>query len=123
MAKKIVVIDDEPDISGGIAEYLTHLGYEAFPAVTAEEGIKIIARELPQLVLIDIGLPGMSGFEAIQKISGDFPNSPIVVMTGSQDDEFVKKAFDMGVCEFISKPVSLETLHTKIVRGIIGDPL
>jgi YesN/AraC family two-component response regulator len=102
---------------------LNQVGYEAFPALNAEAGLKLIAKTQPQLVIVDLGLPGIDGFEAIQMIIRDFPNTPLVILTGSQNEDFVKKAFELGVCEFISKPVSLEALHKKIIHGIIGDPL
>lgn len=122
MAKKIITIDDEPDICKTVADYLNELGYEAFFALTGSEGLRLIEKELPRLVFLDIGLPDIDGIELLHKINERFPNVTVIIMSAHKDDALMQQAIEGGVCDYIVKPINLETLAEKFVRGIIGLP-
>jgi len=122
MAKKVLVIDDEPDICEVVVEYLNHLGYEAHFALNGMDGLKLIEKECPRLVFLDIGLPDMSGLEVLKEINQKFSHCTVIIMSAHKEDELVKDAIEHGVCDYIVKPIQLEVLAEKFVKGIIGLP-
>jgi DNA-binding response OmpR family regulator len=122
MPKKILIIDDEPEICKMVTEFLFDAGYAASYALNGPDGLAMIKRDLPSLVLLDIGMPGMDGVEALSLIREQFSALPVVVLTGHRDPETVKKMGALGISEYLTKPIHLETLLDQFVRDIIGPP-
>ena len=122
MAKKIMVIDDEPDICEVVTEYLAHLGYETNFALNGLDGLKLIEKELPRLVFLDIGLPDINGIEVLKEINQKFPHVTVIIMSAHKEDELVKEAIEHGVCDYIVKPIQLEVLGERFVKDLIGLP-
>lgn len=122
MPKKILIIDDELEICKMVAECLFDAGYSASYALNGPDGLAMIKRDLPSLVLLDIGMPGMDGIEVMRLIHGQFPAIPVVVLTGHRDTETVKKMIEMGASEYLTKPINLDTLLNQFVRDMIGTP-
>jgi len=122
MPKKILIIDDEPELCKMVTEFLFDAGYPASFALNGPDGLAMIKRDLPSLVLLDIGMPGMDGIEVMNLIREQFPAMPVVVLTGHRDTETVRKMIGMGVSEYLTKPINLETLLNQFVKDIIGPP-
>lgn len=122
MAKKILIIDDELEICKMVAERLFDAGYSASYALNGPDGLAIIKRDLPSLVLLDIGMPGMDGEEALRLIREQFPALPVVVLTGHRDPDTVKKMIRLGASEYLTKPINLDTLLNQFVKDMIGKP-
>ncbi len=120
MPKKIVIIDDEPEICKAVTEYLNDVGYSAFYALNGEDGLKVIEKEFPRLILLDIGLPGMDGIQIMREINSRFPHVAVIVLSGHKDNETVAKMIELGACEYITKPINLETLANQFIKDIIG---
>jgi len=122
MPKKILIIDDEPEICKMVTEFLFDAGYSSSSALNGPDGLAMIKRDLPSLVLLDIGMPGMDGIEVMRLIHEEFPSLPVVVLTGNRDTETVKKMVELGAAEYLTKPINLETLLKQFVRDMIGKP-
>lgn len=122
MPKKIIMIDDELHICQMVTQFLTDVGYAASYAVTGPEGLALIKKEIPDLVLLDIGIPGMNGVEIMREIHERQPLLAVVILTGQKDAETVKKMIEYGACEYLTKPINLETLYGQFVSDIIGPP-
>ena len=122
MPKKILIIDDEPEICRMVAEFLFDAGYSASCALNGPDGLAMIKKDLPSLVLLDVGMPGMDGIEVMRLIHEQFPSLPVVILTGNKDTETVKKMVELGACEYLTKPIHLETLLDQFVRDMIGTP-
>jgi DNA-binding response OmpR family regulator len=120
MPKKIVVIDDEPEIVKMIAEHLLASGYAAYPAANGPVGLDLIEKEDPDLVLLDIGMPGMDGLEVLKEIRKKRQALPIVILSAYKDSDMVKKALELGVSEYITKPINLDTLLKHFVKDLVG---
>lgn len=123
MPKKILIIDDEPDICKMVTEFLMDAGYAASYALNGPDGLQAIEKEAPALVLLDVGLPGMSGVEVMQEIQKKNPRLAVIILTGLKDNETVKKLIQYGACEYLTKPINLETLLDQFVKDIIGPPV
>jgi CheY-like chemotaxis protein len=106
---KILVVDDTPDILSTIKDFLKSLGYKIVTASNGKEAIGVYTKEKPDLVLLDIKLPDMNGFQVADKI----PDAKILFFTGftQYQDEAVGVKNCVG---FITKPIDLEVLKRKI---------
>jgi two-component system nitrogen regulation response regulator NtrX len=106
--KTILVIDDENSICLTLRGILTDEGYNVLTIGSAEDALKIIEEELPDLVLLDIWLPGMDGIEALKIIKRDYPQIQIIMMSGHGTIETAVKATKLGAFDFLEKPLSLD---------------
>ncbi|NLN59688.1 MAG: sigma-54-dependent Fis family transcriptional regulator [Deltaproteobacteria bacterium] len=108
MKRTVLVVDDEESICSSLRGILLDEGYEVLTANSGEEAIKIVDEELPNLVLLDIWLPGMDGIETLKQIRADHPQIRVVMMSGHGTIETAVKATKLGAFDFIEKPLSLE---------------
>ncbi|MDP2855106.1 MAG: sigma-54 dependent transcriptional regulator [Smithellaceae bacterium] len=108
MNETILVVDDEVSICQSLKAILEDEGYQVLVAGSGEEAIKIVAEEMPQLVLLDIWLPGIDGLETLKAIHAAHPNVLIIMMSGHGTIETAVKATKLGAFDFIEKPLSLD---------------
>ena len=116
MSKSILVIEDQEDGRRILHDLLTSAGYEVIEATTGEEGVISAATHHPDLILMDIGLPGIDGYEATRRIKANpgLRQIPIIAVTSyalSGDDI---KAFEAGCVGYVSKPFSPRELLAKV---------
>ena len=121
MSKLILVVEDQEDHRRIMRDLLASAGYEVMEAVTGEEGVAAAKTYCPDLILMDIQLPGLDGYEATRQIKAnpDLHHIPIIVVTSyalSGDDV---KAFEAGCDDYVSKPFSPRELLAKI-REYVG---
>lgn len=112
MAKKILIVDDEPDMVEMLKARLGKKGYNVIGAIDGEEGLKKAASEKPDLILLDVLMPGISGFEMCEHLKGDPKTSgiPVVMLTALLGDPVKEKGLAKGAKYFISKPYDPEDL-------------
>ncbi|MBP7765825.1 MAG: sigma-54 dependent transcriptional regulator [Deltaproteobacteria bacterium] len=108
MNETILVVDDEIAICQSLKAILEDEGYQVLTASSGEEAIKIVAEEMPQLVLLDIWLPGIDGLETLKAVHAAHPNVLIIMMSGHGTIETAVKATKLGAFDFIEKPLSLD---------------
>ena len=116
MSKLILVVEDQEDNRRIMRDLLSSVGHEVIEAVTGEEGVAAAETHRPDLILMDIQLPGLDGYEATRQIKAnpDLEHIPIIVVTSyalSGDDV---KAFEAGCNAYVSKPFSPRELLAKI---------
>lgn len=113
----IYVIDDEQTISKGISMAL-EAEYRVMTFSEAETALKAMKKDLPDLILLDIGLPGMNGIEALERIKGQYPDVLVIMITAYEDFKSVVSAMKAGAHDYLVKPIHLENLEV-IVRNSI----
>lgn len=118
--KKIMIIDDEVEFCKVLTEGLKELGYQAFYATNGMDGLQMIEKESPQLLLLDIHMPGMDGMDVIRLIHDRFPNIIIIVISGVTNPAIRKKVIEMGACEYLTKPVNLDGLVRNCIKPLLG---
>lgn len=106
--KTILVVDDEESIQQSLRGILTDEGYRVITVGSGEEALKIIEEELPDLVLLDIWLPGIDGIETLHLIKRDYPQIQVIMMSGHGTIETAVKATKLGAFDFFEKPLSLD---------------
>ncbi len=108
MRKTILIVDDEASIRQSLGAILTDEGYDVLKAESGEDALKVIDDEMPNLVLLDIWLPGMDGIETLKAIKAEHPQLRVIIMSGHGTIETAVKATKLGAFDFIEKPLSLE---------------
>lgn len=118
--QKILVVDDEPHMRDIACEILKEAGYQAESVGSGEEALKYIAHTAVDLVLLDMFMePGISGFETYQKIISINPTQKALIASGYSESVDVKRALELGVARFISKPYSFNQLCS-VVKDILA---
>ena len=121
MSKKILIVDDEPDIMTISTARLSRLGYEVIEAVDAEEALVILQKDIPDLILLDLLLPKMQGDELCKKLKSDdkFKNIPIIIFTASAiRPNLPGEIKKMGANDCVLKPFEPEELLSKVKKFI-----
>ncbi len=118
--KQILVVDDEAIILETVRAILEDEGFEVETVEDGESALRFIddATRLPDLILLDIWLPGMDGLEVLEKIKEQWPHIPVVIMSGHGNVETAVRATRLGAYDFIEKPLSLEPLIVTINNAL-----
>jgi DNA-binding response OmpR family regulator len=111
---KVLLVDDEADFVSALAERLRMREYEAKVATRGEAALTEIEKEQPDVVLLDLKMPGMGGMETLIKIKAQYPAVDVIMATGSVDSQIGQKAVDAGATDHLVKPFDIDTLTDKI---------
>ena len=114
---KILLIDDEPDILRVLAMSLRADGYEVLTAESGEAGLAIFDAQAPDIVLVDIKMPGIDGIEVLQEIKAMGTLTEVIIITGHGDIDNAVEALKYGASDFINKPVRDEALAVALKRA------
>jgi len=118
MKETILVVDDEESICHSLKAILSDEGYQVLVAGSGEEAVKIVEEEMPQLVLLDVWLPGMDGLETLEAIKKVDPKIMVIIMSGHGTIETAVKATKLGAFDFIEKPLSLDKIIILINNAV-----
>ena len=118
MTQKILLVEDNPDCRDLFAIVIRRLGYQVIEAESGTGALEQASSELPDLILMDVSLPRMSGIEATARIkSNPFTcHIPVIMCSASHSEQTVAKALRVGAAEFLKKPVSMDALREVIER-------
>jgi two-component system, NtrC family, nitrogen regulation response regulator NtrX len=108
MTAKVLIIDDEAGIRVSLRGILEDDGYQVLVAESGEEGLELLEREQPDLLFLDIWLPGIDGLKVLERVSQGTPLLPVVMISGHGNIETAVSAIKKGAFDFIEKPLSLE---------------
>ena len=114
---KILVVDDEHFITWSLKQYLEKEGYEVYTAGSGEEAIEICNAEVPDIVLLDVHLPGMSGLESLDMIRKANRDACVVIITAHGDIETAVSAMKLGAYDFVEKPFELDRISVLIRKA------
>ncbi|MBI5562887.1 MAG: sigma-54-dependent Fis family transcriptional regulator, partial [Deltaproteobacteria bacterium] len=116
--KTILVVDDEREIRESLSGVLRDDGYEPVQAESAEEALKKIDARTPDLVILDIWLPGMDGTEALKAIKARCPGLPVIMISGHANIETAVRTTKLGAYDFIEKPLSLDKVILTVEHAL-----
>ena len=115
--KNVLVIDDDEKICWAFKQFLEDEGYCPITANNAEEGLRRIASDKPDVVLLDVNLPGMSGLEALAEIKTQHPSVIVVIITAYDDVETTVEAMRLHAFDFVPKPIDLDVVRSVLDRA------
>jgi DNA-binding response OmpR family regulator len=114
--KKILVAEDEPDIRGLVAFSLRYAGYEVVEATDGQEALDKALSELPDLILLDVRMPKMNGYEVcgLLKIGEATAEIPVLFLSARGQEAEIKKGLELGAEEYILKPFAPNELYRRV---------
>jgi two-component system, NtrC family, nitrogen regulation response regulator NtrX len=120
----ILVVDDEEAIREVLIEFLSSHGYAAQGAENGKEAIQMARSLSPQVVLLDIAMPGMNGIETLKRLRQESPQSAVIMISGHADNDQALQALDLGAYDFIQKPLDFRYLERTLLAKIVTlDPV
>ena len=116
MPKKILIVDDEPSIIVALQFLMEENGYITLVAFSGEEAMEAVAKHHPDLILLDVMLPVVDGFEVCQRVreNPEWKNTRIVLLTALGSDANITKGLDLGADAYVTKPFSNADLVAKV---------
>jgi DNA-binding NtrC family response regulator len=114
----VLLVDDEEEFISALAERLSFRGITARTAGGGEEALAAIERDPPQVVLLDLMMPGMSGVEVLQEIRRTHPEIKVILLTGHGSTREGMEGMRLGAFDYLIKPLSIEELVDKLRNAV-----
>lgn len=116
----LLVVDDQSGVRRLLHETFKEEGYRVRAAAGGAEALRLVSQELPDIVLLDIKMPGMSGLETLAELRKGCPELPVLMMTAYGDLEIVEEAKKLGIRHYITKPFDINEVRL-LVRGLVTE--
>ncbi|MDA2937617.1 response regulator, partial [Acidobacteria bacterium AH-259-A15] len=114
----ILVVDDEPLIRDSLSEYLNDEGFLCETARTGREALEKLQSQSFALVITDIRMPELNGFQLLENLSRMYPDVAVIMLTGQDDVETAVKSMQQGACDYITKPLRLEPILERVKKAL-----
>jgi DNA-binding NtrC family response regulator len=108
--QKILIVDDEPEICWIVKKVLSEKGYEVHTAFDGERGLEMVDSILPDLVLLDLKLPGINGLETLERIKERYAKLPVIILSAFDDVSAAVRGMKLGAYDYISKPLNVDEM-------------
>jgi two-component system, cell cycle response regulator DivK len=112
--RRILVVEDNPKNLKLVRDVLTYAGFEVIEATSGEDGVRLAAESVPDLILMDLQLPGIDGAEALRQIRAGERQVPVVAVTAFAMNNDRTRAFDAGFDGYVEKPISVRALPQQV---------
>ncbi len=119
---KILLVDDEEEFVTTLAERLELRGLQARVALNGEAALQIIEADTPEIVILDVLMPGLGGLEVLRWIKAQQPQIPVILLTGRGSTKEGIKGMELGAFDYLMKPINIEELIKKIQEAIESQP-
>ncbi|HXY20560.1 MAG TPA: sigma-54 dependent transcriptional regulator [Gemmatimonadales bacterium] len=116
MSDSIMVVDDDADVLRAVGDYFERLGYEVFRESTGEAAVEAFPRQRPDVVVLDLRLPGMDGLQVLEELRRD--DASVLLLTGHGDIATAVRAMQLGAEHFLTKPVDMPILAAAAARAV-----
>lgn len=114
---KVLLVDDEVEFASALAERLQLRNYDVKTANNALEALGLVYKDRPDVIILDLKIPGMDGIEALKTIKKFDPGIEVIMLTGHGDVQSVEEGMAIGAFEYIMKPVDIGELTSKIDKA------
>ena len=113
---KILIVDDEEDIVTNLEAFLKEEGYEVLTALDGEAAFQAIEKTKPDLILLDLNIPKLSGFQILEKLKPKETGTKILIFSGIATKAERDQALSLGASGFLNKPIQINTLLSELRR-------
>ena len=113
-AATVLVVDDEPEIVELVGEFLERRGYRVKTATNGEDALALVKKEPPDLMLLDIYMPGMNGVDVLRRLKAQRSPVGVIMLTASQEELLLQEALELGAFDVLSKPVNLDEIELAV---------
>ena len=114
---KILLVDDEKEFVETLSERIRMRDHDSAVALNGEQALKKIDDDLPDVVVLDLKMPGMDGMEVLRRIRKAYPKVQVIMLTGHGSEKDEQEARKLGVFEYLQKPIDIETLMKKVKKA------
>ena len=111
---RILIVDDEPEMVRGLEDNLRFEGYQTIAAADGRRGLALALSEAPDLILLDVMMPGMSGWDLCRELRGRGLDTPVIMLTARDQKIDKLKGLELGADDYITKPFDFEELQARI---------
>jgi CheY-like chemotaxis protein len=116
--RRILAVDDEPAVGEMLQAVFTELGYAVRCAVGGAEALESVPVFQPDVVVLDLLMPEMSGLEVLQRLRHERPKLPVVILSGSQDSALARRSIEGGAFDVLRKPCDIDVLAGVVAAAI-----
>jgi len=113
MVQKILVVDDDEDIRGLLKEFLQSIGYDCLDAANGTRALRLTETESPNLLILDIAMPGVSGFQVLRQLRKT-SDIPVIVLSARTDTADKVEAFQLGADDYVTKPFEMAEMTMRV---------
>ena len=113
---KILIVDDEIDVCDFIKHFFEERNFRVFTALNGSDALRIVKKDKPQLVLLDMRMRGMDGIETLRNIRTVDKKVKVVMVTAIEDKDKMNEAAKLGAAKYITKPLVLEDLEATVIE-------
>jgi excisionase family DNA binding protein len=114
----VLIVDDELDVAVAMSRMVERAGFRARIATTGSEGLEVVSRETPDMILLDLMMPEMSGSEFLREIRRTHPDIPVAIVTGYPDGELMRQAAKYGPLMLLTKPIDRAQLESMLQMAL-----
>lgn len=114
---KLLLVDDEQDFVETLAERLRLRDFGSTVALDGETALSIVKEGVPDVMLLDIMMPGINGLEVLERVKGNYPDVQVIIVTGHGGEKEKTQAMKLGAFAYMTKPVDFETLIITIMAA------
>ena len=111
---RILIVEDDPAILRGVSDNLSYEGYEVLTAEDGETGYRRVTEEHPDLIILDLMLPRLNGYEVCRRVRGDGIETPILMLTARSEEMDRVMGLDLGADDYVTKPFSVPELMARV---------
>jgi two-component system, response regulator, stage 0 sporulation protein F len=119
MEGHLLLVDDEPAVRDLLHEYFEGQGYKVSTAANGELALAAVRAERPDLVMLDIRMPGLDGVEVLRRLRRHDTTLPVVMVTANEDVELARELLDMGAFDYVAKPFDFAHLEQVVAAGLL----
>jgi DNA-binding response OmpR family regulator len=118
---RVLVVDDEPRVASVLRDVLTERGYAVRTAGDGLDALSVLPVFQPDVMLLDLRMPGMSGLEVLAQVRADYPDLRVIIVTANSDEPTALRTLSCGAFDYVQKPFSLEAVE-RVVGAAVALP-
>ncbi|HEV7527100.1 MAG TPA: response regulator [Acidimicrobiia bacterium] len=118
----IFIVDDDPDVRDLVEYKLIQSGHEVLSATNGQDALRLVPNAMPELLLLDVMMPGLSGFDVLERLRADSMTKllPIIMLTAKAQDGDAQRGFTLGANDYVLKPFSPRELMSRVNLQLVS---